>query len=105
MEQEHQSWWKAGEIMIYFCYKILKFETITVQNVRDFLVQTDGKRSLVRDGQNIVSYGRHFIDLRYINYRLIVQTGDGIIRLCVKGIRKLNNIRYYLTLNGHFDAI
>ena len=52
-----------------------------------------------------ISYGRHLIDLRDINYRLIVQTGDEIIRLCVEGIRKLNNIRYYLALNGHFDAI
>ena len=52
-----------------------------------------------------ISYGRHLINLRDINYHLIVQTGDEIIRLCVEGIRKLNNIRYYLALNGHFDAI
>ena len=107
MEQEHQSWWKADKIVISFrCCCFLKFETITVQSVLDFLVQTDGGRYLVGDGQNENSiYGRHLINLRDINYRLIVQTGDEIIRLCVEGIRKLNNIRYYLALNGHFDAI
>ena len=52
-----------------------------------------------------ISYGRHFIDLRDTYYRLIVQTGDEIIRLCVEGIRKLKSGRYRLALNGHFDAI
>ena len=91
--------------MIYFCCKFSnsKLSQYKVYVIFSYRQTVEGLLSEIAKLK--ISYGRHFIDLRDMNYLLIVQTGNEITRLCIERIGKLKIGRYYLALNDHFDAI